>query len=445
MTPPLFMCKQIRLILRTLLVIVTVPTTRGAEVLKSDDTLVKGTIVAFDGRSLRIEPADQHDSTSPVSIPAREVARVEFSSRPPGRSAESHRNPVAAAAAGPEAPPVLLPSQWRLTLDGGDALTGSLRSWSESSFEMDLHDAPSIVHVPVRSIREIWRAAPDLIRRARDLNATARAEDVAYVLKGADVVAVKGTALGVEDLELGFLFEGRRRAIRIENVLGVVLAPQKRSADSRPASQPAGAPPGPAVTIAMVNGDTLRGRWTLLKDGFMSIATPWGETVDLPTTAVQNIETRDDRAVFLSDLKPLRVEQTPYFDRVIPWRADAALDGGPLRTSDGRGYAHGLATHSRCVLEYDLGGRFARFDARLGFEPIPSGQPPGSVAVRVLIDGAPRYENLEFSSDQKPVPLAIDVRGATRLTLEVDFGRDQDVNDRVVWGNARLLSDDVQR
>ena len=39
----------------------------------------------------------------------------------------------------------------------------------------------------------------------------------------------------------------------------------------------------------------------------------------------------------------------------------------------------------------------------------------------------------------KPSDINLKVDGVQRLTLEVDFGKNQDVGDRVVWANARLL------
>ena len=44
----------------------------------------------------------------------------------------------------------------------------------------------------------------------------------------------------------------------------------------------------------------------------------------------------------------------------------------------------------------------------------------------------------DFRSGEKPVPVEVPVKGAKQLRLEVDFGEDEDVGDRVIWANARL-------
>ena len=54
-------------------------------------------------------------------------------------------------------------------------------------------------------------------------------------------------------------------------------------------------------------------------------------------------------------------------------------------------------------------------------------------------DGKPLFERPDFRGDEPPADLDLDVSGVKRLTLEVDFGEGQDVGDRVVWANPRLL------
>jgi hypothetical protein len=93
--------------------------------------------------------------------------------------------------------------------------------------------------------------------------------------------------------------------------------------------------------------------------------------------------------------------------------------------------------HSRCVLVYDIGQACERFRSRLGFEQ-PAGR-LGRVAVRVLAGDRVLYENPDLRGDLPPVDLDFDITGQRQLTLEVDFGKGQDVGDRVIWGNARLV------
>src|ERR1019366_4267583 len=82
--------------------------------------------------------------------------------------------------------------------------------------------------------------------------------------------------------------------------------------------------------------------------------------------SITTIDFVNGRVSSLCDLKPKTVEQTPYFSRVIPYRIDHSLTGGPLVLQDGS-INRGIAVHSRCVLSYELTGDVDRFKTKLGF------------------------------------------------------------------------------
>jgi hypothetical protein len=90
------------------------------------------------------------------------------------------------------------------------------------------------------------------------------------------------------------------------------------------------------------------------------------------------------------------------------------------------------------VLHYDIGRRFERFRAKVGFQQ-PEGK-SGRATIRVVGDGDKLLHEIpDARGDQPAADLDIPVAGVSRLTLEVDFGADQDVGDRVAWANARLI------
>jgi hypothetical protein len=265
-----------------------------------------------------------------------------------------------------------------------------------------------------------------LVRKAADLRVDPAGQDIAYVVTDGDVVAVKGVAKGIQDQSFVFRYEEQDRKISLSRLLGVELVEHKNvKLESEQAFHHA---------FRFFGGDVLTGRWDSIQDDIVIFRTSWGQ--EIASNAVELIDVRNPRVTYLSDLKPVKVEQTPYFDRVIHWRRDAGLDGGPLKLSDGQ-YERGIAMHSRCVLEYDIGGKFDRLRAKLGFEQVQAAV--GRAAVRILLDSKPLYENEDARSDQKPVSLDLDVKGGMRLVIEVDFGQEQDVADRVILANARLV------
>src|SRR5207244_9613781 len=115
---------------------------------------------------------------------------------------------------------------------------------------------------------------------------------------------------------------------------------------------------------------------------------------------------------------------------------DVGLLGEPLRIN-GQTYERGVAVHSRSHLTYDLNGHYARFEAVLGFDDAARGK--GRVDCRVLADGKELFARTDLRADEPAVVLSLPVAGAAQLRLEVDYGRDQDAGDRVIWAHARLF------
>ena len=112
---------------------------------------------------------------------------------------------------------------------------------------------------------------------------------------------------------------------------------------------------------------------------------------------------------YLSDLEPSKVEETPFFGLRLPWRRDVNLLGEPLKMN-GQGFERGLAVHSRCVLTYDLDGRYATFEAIVGFDDAAKGK--GRVDCRVFADGKELYADPDLRADGPPKALTLPVSGA---------------------------------
>ena len=111
------------------------------------------------------------------------------------------------------------------------------------------------------------------------------------------------------------------------------------------------------------------------------------------------------------------------------------------RPRRGRQFDAGLGTHPRTRLVYDLGGKYRRFDALVGLDPVTGRR--GSADVRILVDGEiqPIPGLIGMSSLDSPVAVRVDVAGVQELTLVVDFGRGGGVQADVNWVNARLVGD----
>jgi hypothetical protein len=143
-------------------------------------------------------------------------------------------------------------------------------------------------------------------------------------------------------------------------------------------------------------------------------------------------------SVYLSDLKPIRVEYRSFGTENWIHRPDAAVNGRDLCLA-GSTFDKGLGMHSHTRLTFDLGGRFRRFESLVGLDPHTGRR--GSVRIRVLVDGKERP--LEWEKDltggSLPRPVRLELVGSKELTLGVEFGEGGPVQDHVNWAEARLI------
>ena len=76
-----------------------------------------------------------------------------------------------------------------------------------------------------------------------------------------------------------------------------------------------------------------------------------------------------------------------------------------------------------------------RFQADVGIDDSTGG---GSVRFHVRVDGRERFVSPILRGGDAPVPVSVDVAGAKKLELTVDYADRADVLDRADWLNARL-------
>lgn len=159
----------------------------------------------------------------------------------------------------------------------------------------------------------------------------------------------------------------------------------------------------------------------------------------IPLEAIFEVRVLRGRAVDLSDLTPVESRQTPFLPgaREWPMQRDRSVAGRPLRLG-GREFPKGLGMHSRSTATYELAGKYWSFQAVVGLDDTTIGE--GTAVCAVEVDGRRVFEETALSRQQKPTRLPlIDVRGAKRLTLIVDFGELGDSQDHVDWCEAVLL------
>ncbi|HET6883425.1 MAG TPA: NPCBM/NEW2 domain-containing protein, partial [Pirellulales bacterium] len=181
--------------------------------------------------------------------------------------------------------------------------------------------------------------------------------------------------------------------------------------------------------------DLLAGSWRAADENEFKFDTAAGQ-LTVPRSVVTRIVFRNGKLTYLSDLDPESVEETPFFGRLMSYRRDQSLDGGPLKLKD-KTYAKGLAVHSRSVLSYDLDGEYETFKATVGFDVSSQGR--GRVVCRVLGDGRELFAEPDLAATGEPRNVEVSVASVKQLSLEVDFGEAEDTGDRLLWADARLF------
>lgn len=164
-----------------------------------------------------------------------------------------------------------------------------------------------------------------------------------------------------------------------------------------------------------------------------------GASWDFPLSSICEWRVLRGRAVFLSDLTPLEAKHTPFLpgSRAWPLQRDRSAAGRPLRLG-GREIPKGLGMHSRSTATFDLAGKYRAFHAIVGLDDTTTGE--GTAACTVEVDGRRVFEEPTLLRQKGPIRLPlIDLTGAKRLTLTVDFGELGDSQDHVDWGDAVLL------
>jgi hypothetical protein len=319
---------------------------------------------------------------------------------------------------------------WTFTMANGGSLGGTLDSWKPSKLEIGVTAGRSRVafSLPVERVAEIWKTVPlekdDKIDRS---NLSANADVVFARSPTGRIQRVPGRIEAIDGDSLRLQFGGESRKIAMQKVVGLILASERVASD---ADQPF------YQVVETYDGMKLPGQLVSLDKADAVIRTLWGQQLTFGIDEVSSLTIRNGKAISLTEVKPARVEQVPYFDRLIPYRVNESLSGGPIVLRDGA-YSAGISVHARTVLDFVLDGKFQRFRVKVGFQ-LPDGS-LGDAAVRVTGDQKTLFDRPSLRGEGTVEKIDLDVTGIRTLSLVVDFGRREDVGDRVVWAEPTVV------
>ncbi len=200
-------------------------------------------------------------------------------------------------------------------------------------------------------------------------------------------------------------------------------------------------PGGLRVLVGLKNGSRLTAISAHSDEGQIAIKLPGGIALDVPIESIVALQPLGGRVVYLSDLEPAGYRHIPFLELAWPYHRDRSVNGTLLRAG-GALFLKGLGMHSPSRITYELDQPYERFDADVAVDG-QTGQ-RGSVVFRVFVDdGTGAWQERARSEivrgGQPPTPLTVDVSGAKRISLLVDFADWGDEQDHADWLNARLV------
>ncbi|MEN6449125.1 MAG: NPCBM/NEW2 domain-containing protein [Thermoguttaceae bacterium] len=350
-----------------------------------------------------------------------------------------------------------------VVLADGSLLAADLAMADERQVAVD-SDSLGTLKIPLEALAGvIFRPPTDPQRRDALVDRLALAKEDADQLLLENGDTLSGLLKGVADEIVQIKTAAGPIEVKTDRILAIVFNPSLRTIKPRTTVAPNAAAPGAAAGrgsveawVGLADGSRLLAT-RLVVEGDRMTLTAAAQTWKASTKSLVFVQPLGGRAVYLSDLKPVEYRQTPLLDLPWPYRADRNVTGGRLRVA-GRLYLKGLGVHSAARLVYELdgargegretrgqaGGRpnvrvTGRFAALVAIDDSTAGR--GSVRFRVLVDGRERFASPVLRGGDRPVPVSVDLAGAKRLELVVDYADQGDVLDHADWLDARITRD----
>lgn len=316
-----------------------------------------------------------------------------------------------------------------------DRLPGSLLGGSADALRFQPTAAEEPWSVPLPAVAVAWLGTqpagtppdPDRIawlgpNRKRDL----------LRLRNGDTTAGTIVGFAADDETVTFKPDaGDERAVPLATVGAIAF---------NPALAVARRPKGAYTLAVFRDGTRLHLVGATSDDTTLRGKTLFGQAVELPLARVVALDTLRGKATELSALRP-KAEQGGFLGVSWPWSANRTVRGEPLSLLTTNGvetFDRGLGTHPRTVLTYELAGKYRRFEALVGLDPVTGRQ--GRAVVRIAVDGKDvPVTGMPELTPGPAVPVRVELAGTKRLTLTIDSGPAGDVQADVNWVDARLL------
>ncbi len=202
---------------------------------------------------------------------------------------------------------------------------------------------------------------------------------------------------------------------------------------------------GRAFRLRLLDGSLVTTSSLTISDTKTEFKLPDGASREIPLASLIAIEQLNGPVSWLSSRLPEKIVQIPFLPGPPkPTRMDAALgerpwSDGPKPISFGnRTYARGIGVYAYSRIDYVLHGSYKAL--RTQYCIAVGRNQYADVTVRIKLDGKTVHEVEHFRAGVLASPVVVEIPTAAKLlTLEVDYGDNNDAQDRFNWIEPALL------
>jgi hypothetical protein len=310
--------------------------------------------------------------------------------------------------------------QFVLHLAGGDQLTGTPFAFKD---EQVLWRNPILgdLKIPLKDARALIRSG----KSVENLDQL-RTEDVVQMSNGDNA---KGIVTDLSDSKIKINSNSNDIELRLDSIDWIQFAVAGKPKQIT----------GRAFRVRLLDGSILTAGSVATIGEALAITLSENDKRSAPLASVAGIEQLNGPVSWLSSRSPLAVVQIPYYGTSTwPTRMDLSVGGKPIQFA-GRTYARGIGVHSYSRLDYALDGNYEALRTQYAISTEDRRQ-YADVTVRIKLDGKIAHEQPSFRADVISPVVIVDVpKTAKVLTLEVDYGAANDVQDRFNWIEPALL------
>ncbi len=323
-----------------------------------------------------------------------------------------------------------------LVLNDDSLLSGYILGLANDRVLFD-SDLLGEIGVPMTQVRIIvFRAAQQAARRdaqiAGWLSPDAEAKGDRLILANGDQLSGTLTALELqrdEDPKQRLLWKAELGQVEIalDQVAAVVLNP---ALVAKPRST------GPSAWVGFADGSFLQVSEMVLAGTTAQFRRAGGLKCSARARDVVFLQPVGSGIRYLSDMVVGDYRHLPFLAIAWPYLRDSNVLGTSLRSGGGV-WLKGLGMHSAARISFALDRPYRFLAGELAIDD--AAEKRGSVRFRVFVDGKAAYASPIVRGGEPPVAMKVELDGAKRIDLVIDFAEQGDVCDYADWLDLRLV------